>query len=199
MGLNQIMLNQNNTRDFISFFNTSDDDVEAAIARLFSQSDSQSRLESLLHEVNWMPPRFGLKLFKNVWSACDDTSGLWDEVEHFLFQCAEVVDFRAFLTPEEHVWFGTLPDRFRVCRGCDVSRSGGLSWTTNREVALSFARGHRGVTFPNPVVLSGAVHKHDVLFATNDREEFEVLVEFASVRDKRMTSYWYGPDGTLKR
>lgn len=189
---------QNAAFDSKRFLSTNDDDVEAAEARIFARSDSHFRLESLLYEIDQMPSRFGLKLFKNVWSSCDDTSGLWGEVEDFLFQCADEADFREFLTPEEHIWFEKLPDRFRVYRGCDASRSSGLSWTTSREVALGFARGHRGITFPNPVVLSGTVRKQNVLFATNDREEFEVMVGFEDVRDKRVTSYRQGPKGLIK-
>ena len=47
-------------------------------------------------------------------------------------------------------------------------------------------------------MISGAVHKDWVLLATNDREEFEIMVGFEDVRDKRITSYRPGPKGLIK-
>jgi hypothetical protein len=183
---------------FSRYLNMTEDALEEIETQLFVRFDSHNRLAGLLDEATNLRPELAMKLFKSVWTACDDTSGFWDEVEGFLWSARDEVDYRDFLSIEEHAWFDALPDRFRVYRGCDASQSAGLSWTTSRDVALSFAGGHRGITHAKPVVISGAVDKDWVLMATNGREEFEIMVGFEDVRDKRITSYRPGPKGLIK-
>ena len=47
--------------------------------------------------------------------------------------------------------------------------------TTDVHVAEGFARGHRGIRVPDPVVATGTIAKSAVFLATNDRGESEVL------------------------
>jgi hypothetical protein len=44
-----------------------------------------------------------------------------------------------------------------------------LSWTLDQTVADGFARGHRGIFNPNPVVLETVIAKRDIAFAVPDR------------------------------
>ena len=171
------------------FLNQTEEDVEAARSRIYAFSSSTDRAEQLLDEINKLPNKLAFGLFHSVWPDCDNVYPYSEEFLEFLDSSAYEVDFKDYFTPDDRAWFDELPERFRVYRGCDASRSAGFSWTTSREVALGFARGHRGIQYPNPVVISGMIHKRAVYMATNDRSEFEILVGFGNVREKRVTSF----------
>jgi hypothetical protein len=44
-------------------------------------------------------------------------------------------------------------------------------------VARRFARGHRRITVPDPVIATGTINKSDIFWATNCRNEYEILGE----------------------
>jgi hypothetical protein len=69
-----------------------------------------------------------------------------------------------------------LPERLKVYRGQSADWEVGLSFTIDPTVAKSFAHGHRGIRLPNPVVLEVEINKADIAFATNEREESEVVL-----------------------
>jgi hypothetical protein len=74
-------------------------------------------------------------------------------------------------------FYDALPkSSIAVFRGQDRSAHIGLSWTTDRTVANGFARGHRGLLNPNPVVLTTTVAKRNVAFVNTEREEAEVVL-----------------------
>ena len=105
-------------RDWFSrYFNMTEDALEEIETQLYVRFDSHNRLAGLLDETNNLRPELAMKLFKSVWTACDDTSGFWDEVEHFLWTARDEVDYRDYLCADEKAWFDALPDRFRVYRG----------------------------------------------------------------------------------
>lgn len=93
------------------------------------------------------------------------------------------------LMPSEmRSFYEALPDKVAVYRGGDGwDVMGGLSWTLDYEVAETFARGHRGMFNPHPVVISGVVAKDDIAFATNERGEKEVVVfDAKAVRERAL-------------
>jgi hypothetical protein len=69
-----------------------------------------------------------------------------------------------------------LPERVTIYRGQSATAPKGLSWTLDRSVAEGFARGHRNVRVPDPVVLEMEVTLAQVAFFTNDRKEREVVL-----------------------
>lgn len=88
------------------------------------------------------------------------------------------------------------PRFLTVYRGQDLDEPVGLSWTTDRAVAESFARGHRGIRHENPVVIEAKVHTCMVAFTCDDRGESEVVLNadpdgvdpsLPYVKDMRMT------------
>jgi hypothetical protein len=79
------------------------------------------------------------------------------------------------ISADEAAWFAALPSVLMIYRGCGVDRMLGASWTLDRATAVGFARGHRGIRVRDPVLATARISKRAVLFATNDREEFEVL------------------------
>ena len=66
-------------------------------------------------------------------------------------------------------WFDALPSRFRVYRGCNANAVNGFSWSIEREVAIGFAGGHRGLQLCPSVLLSGMVQKNSILMTIGDQ------------------------------
>jgi hypothetical protein len=73
-------------------------------------------------------------------------------------------------------FFDSLPDPFLAWRGQDAGKPLGISWTTDRATASTFARGHRSILNPRPVVYEARIAKADVAFACVDRDEHEVTL-----------------------
>jgi hypothetical protein len=80
-----------------------------------------------------------------------------------------------FLSPKDRAFYDSLPARFQAYRGQDVSQPVGLSWTLDRDVAAAFARGHRGIFNPNPVILRSSISKRSVAGAYTGRNEREIV------------------------
>jgi hypothetical protein len=74
-----------------------------------------------------------------------------------------------------------------VFRGQDSGVRIGLSWTTDRDVAANFARGHRGLFNPDPVVLTTTIAKSSIAFAVPERNEAEVVLFTAPQRRRTQT------------
>lgn len=72
-------------------------------------------------------------------------------------------------------WFGSLPDIITVYRGCERDRVNALSWTTEKHVAEKFALGGRGANPKDPVIATTTVRKSQVFFASDERNEFEIV------------------------
>jgi hypothetical protein len=66
--------------------------------------------------------------------------------------------------------------QLRLHRGQDADAPIGLSWTSSADVAADFARGHRGISYKDPTVLTILVHAKQVAFQCNDREEQEYVL-----------------------
>lgn len=94
--------------------------------------------------------------------------------------------FKRFATSAPSV---DLPESMTVYRGQSADAPKGLSWTLNRAVAESFARGHRGILNRNPVVLELEVTRDQVAMFINDRDEDEVVLKSipARVRVERLS------------
>lgn len=67
------------------------------------------------------------------------------------------------------------PDRLTVYRGASRARIAAVSWTTDLEVARRFASGHRGIGVPDPVIAMAEISGDEVFWATDDRNESEIL------------------------
>lgn len=72
--------------------------------------------------------------------------------------------------------YDALPSVFTAYRGQDHSARAGLSWTLERSVAADFARGHRGLHNPSPVILCRTFRKSSVAMVLMGRNEHEVVL-----------------------
>ncbi len=106
---------------------------------------------------------------KVFWEAMNEAWPSFDLIPHKEFVKA-FRQFKAF-APREGI-----PPRVTVYRGQSKNSPLGLSWTTSRAVAESFAHGHRGIRNPYPVVYSLEVTRKQIAFLCDDREESEVVL-----------------------
>lgn len=81
-----------------------------------------------------------------------------------------------YFSSEDRAFYNSLPDEIEIWRGQQVNESKGLSWTTNRDVAIKFAKGTRFGPTPSPLLLRGRIHKKHVALTPQDREESEVVL-----------------------
>lgn len=140
--------------------------------------DSDNRMFEILRLVNRISGGFSqrLKFIKRTWSAAEDLYQDGGTINYRLGDIAEHIDFRSAFTAEEKVWFDGLGDKFTIYRGCLEDRIDGLSWTTDRAVAESYAAGYQGLTESRAVVVSAICDADEVLLALNDIDEFEIVV-----------------------
>lgn len=150
------------------------------VARLRTEANSATRLPLMLellaheqsHALFW-------KVLCEVWSSCDCT---W----HYRRLLLSMMERRAqsrwrHITAEMHPaedW----PNLVRVWRGCSRERVRAVSWTLDKEVAAGFARGHRGISVPNPVLASAEIPKTAIFFLAHERQELEVVLDPRKLR-----------------
>jgi len=93
--------------------------------------------------------------------------------------------FRPWWRPPETDSYRDLPRQFQAWRG---GSQAGLSWTLNRAVAETFARGHRGIQPEVPFVFGATIRLTDVALAIDDRAEAEVVTfrPVLGLSDKRL-------------
>lgn len=115
-----------------------------------------------------------IKLIQANWVSCDDfgelTSDLINAFEESGMKAIHHMDDR------NADWFHALSDDIKIYRGCGLGEGEyGLSWTTEERVAKKFALNHRFYRYKEPVILCGYIKKEDVYYATNARNEFEII------------------------
>jgi hypothetical protein len=106
---------------------------------------------------------------KVFWEVINEEWPSFDLIPHKQFEKA----FRHFklFAPREGI-----PPRVTVYRGQSKNAPLGLSWTTSRAVAESFARGHRGIKPLCPVIHSLEVIGKQIAFLCDDRQESEIVL-----------------------
>ena len=161
-------------------------DVDNAEERLFSMGSTQ-RTAALIDECAMLRHELAYELFRRVWPSCDDTMPYTEEIRPILQSSIDWMTIDGQLPHEP--WFDALPSRFRVYRGCNANAVNGFSWSIDREVALTFAGGHRGLHLSHPVLSSGMVRKNSILMTIGDQHEREILVEFDDLREIRVVHY----------
>lgn len=140
--------------------------------------NSTTRLDAFLNWATW--ERSGeefWRAFHLAWTSADATWSCRDQLLERLEQERDFSEACEWLPDaESRAFFASLPPWLKVYRGCEMDRVMGLAWTTERRVALEFARGHRGMETPNPIIASASVAKSDIFAAHADRQEFEIVV-----------------------
>ena len=114
-----------------------------------------------------------VKLVHQNWTGCDNFSDLTNDFKK-LFN-AHFKNADSVVKSSEAKWFNSLPRAFKVYRGCEIFGWHGLSWTLDKQVAVGFAKGHRGIKLNNPQIHSTIINKSQIFFATNERQEQEIV------------------------
>jgi hypothetical protein len=153
-----------------------DDYASAAIAYLFRFFSSEKLAAEMLPLVSNAAPETVLKIFFAVWPNCDRTSASDNaSLLRLLAKARSQVSPVAYLSDANREFLQSLPTNITVFRGCSRCRVDGLSWTTDKEVAKGFARGHRAIVVGEPVLVTANVKKDDVLAVITDRKESELI------------------------
>ena len=144
-----------------------------AISHYSDYASSENRLSWVSCLIEFAPPGIFWPAFMDAWSRCDAT---WHVSSRLLQVLRALEPAVPFFSPAQRAFFDALPDQVAVFRGCSRPRLRGLAWTTDRTVAEGFARGHRNIPVPGPVVASAIIPKEHIFFVTNDRSEKEVVL-----------------------
>lgn len=107
------------------------------------------------------------EFFGEVWTNIENVWQYTDEIEH-------IVHYADLKVLHSDPFYESLPDEVTVYRGHQGVNEWGMSWTTDRERAIWFA--HR-FQQDHAYLSTGRVRKSDILFATNGRNESEIVVE----------------------
>ena len=156
------------------------------IYKLTGMVGSEKRLQLFLDIAsNIILPETFWPAFHEVWTECDDTWPLRDDLyralSRFRYRCP-----CDSLLKENADFFKSLPTSISIYRGCSRSRIRGFSWTTDPQVAIGFSKGHRCIEVPDPVVCSATIRKCDVFSASVDRKEQELVIDYRKLRDLKV-------------
>ena len=148
--------------------------------------NSDTRLSIMLNLIEGQPPAIFWPVFLRAWPSCDATWHLRRDLLRLLRSQSSVRDF---FDADGAAFFDGLPDPVIIYRGCSRARVRSISWTTDREVAAGFTRGHRGVRVPDSVVAQAALPKEAVFAVFTDRNESEMLVDPRRLQKLRLESF----------
>ena len=153
-----------------------------AIGKQLGLMNSESRLGEFLSLAEHVrEPEVFWRAFYETWTACDATWSLRHRLRAKLRKWKSdfpLINPFSYLSSSDAAFFQTLPGSILIYRGASVQRIKGFAWTRDHKVALGFARGHRGIRVPNAVIARAYVQKKHIFFATNSRQESEVVVDF---------------------
>jgi hypothetical protein len=155
--------------------NAAPDAKREAVADFIPLLSSEKRPRELLNLIANDPPEVFWPIFLTQWSSCD--AG-WQYQERLaqIFRRVGPCPADVYALCNDAKFFANLPEQLTIYRGGDRSRiEAGISWTTEREIALGFASGHRGICPKSPVIATATICKADIFAAINDRDEAEII------------------------
>ena len=155
-----------------------------AIEQCSTAESSERRLLAILPLIEDAPPKIFWAILLKTWPSCDDTWMLKTRLLRAMKKAGPVM--LELLSEHERRFFEGLPAQVPVFRGCSRPRVRGISWTMERTIAEGFARGHRGIQVPDPVVASALIPKDGIFFATDDRSEKEIVLNPRRLRRLRL-------------
>ena len=135
--------------------------------------DSFNRPEILYLMASLVNGKEWLQLFRDFWTQCDSCSLYHNEYKEVLL-AHKIETIRAITHNEDDInFYNSLPEKFEVYRGTfvDVRFAGGISWTTDRDVAEKFEYGYQNFANNGPMVYRYRTNMTD--------EKFDLLKDIA--------------------
>jgi hypothetical protein len=167
---------------------TSEQSARELIDHLFGPhvGGSHVRLGDFVYAIRAELPEVFWPVFLETWNNCDRTWPYRSFVLNLLRQAHSSVAAVKFMTDEAARFFDALPEPVPVYRGCARYRVRGLSWTTDRAVAMKFARGMRFDGEPHRVLAEAIVPKQAIFAVFIDRQESEIVLDPRRLRKLRL-------------
>jgi hypothetical protein len=153
------------------------DQAAEAIIEYAHMFGSAMRLPALLKLLADAPPAVFWKVFLRQWPGLDGTWAHRDVLLDLVRRNALAASPRAFFDENQAAFYVSLSATVMVYRGSSTERAGGLAWTTSRAMAENFARGHRGLPVPDPVIVATKVPRDAILAVFIERDEAEVVID----------------------
>jgi hypothetical protein len=150
-------------------------DYAEAVSDYLSLLSSERRAPEMVALLERASPESYWKVFLTHWPNCDDTSALKGQLLSQLQRAASAATPIQHYSDEQRAFFESLPQVVTVYRGCSRQRIAGISWTTEAEIAIQFAHGHRQIPVPDPVIVTAEIDKNDILAVFTDRSENEII------------------------
>ncbi len=93
-----------------------------------------------------------------------------------------------YMSKEDLKMYDSFPGEITIYRGCDLKEDIGQSWTISLETAKWFA--FRANDNESRIVIEAKIYKKDIFAYTNQRREYEVIVDVSKLRNqKQITSF----------
>jgi hypothetical protein len=140
-------------------------------------ANSVSRLPELLKFLADATPDVFWRLFMRLWSDFDKTWAHQDELLDLLRRNAQLESPCLFFDKKQAAFYDALPPVVTIYRGCSRAAALGLAWTIDQALAERFARGHRKIPVPDPVIVSAKIHRDAILGVFTERNEAEIVVD----------------------
>jgi hypothetical protein len=123
--------------------------------------------------IAWADAIEGPEAGRAFWAVIQDEWSSFDRIPHQEFVRLFAKFAKQWAATDE---IESLPDRLTVYRGQSRDDPPGLSWTRDRGVAQTFARGHRGIAVPNSTIIERRINREGVALVLNDRDEQEIVL-----------------------
>jgi hypothetical protein len=123
--------------------------------------------------------------WRTLGTAYVDSENIWQNsalVRHLLSDPNRQGSRQMIMDEDDLAKYNTLPETFKVYRGCIAKNKNGMSWTLDPGKAEWFAR---RLSKKNPIVITGIVNKADVIAYFGGREEQEIVVDPRKVKNKQ--------------
>lgn len=133
-------------------------------------------LSTLSGELFW-------RVLYDNWQTCDAMGPQTAKLLSILVNENRAGHFSNFMPSETADWYADLPEELVIYRGASALAMRGLSWTTDRDVATQFARGHRGILVYMPTIFTAKISKEFVLAAFDNEREVVIPPERMKLHD----------------
>ena len=151
--------------------------ADEIIEWIYRSTGSHCRTGAMLDRLVGVDTPTFWQVFLDLWNVCDDT---WEHRADLLATLRShslIAPAIKYMTGADRAFASSLPEPVKVWRGCCRERVRGLAWTTDRAVAERFARGHRGIPVPDPVVAEATIARAGVFFVSTERKESEIVLD----------------------